>query len=325
MIVTRSPLRISLGGGGTDLPSYYKKYGGFLIAAAINKYVYISIAETFNKKFILKYSSLEEVKKINDIHHPLFRETLKKMNIKTPLNISSHADIPSGTGLGSSGSFTVSLVSALAYLKNVKIKKNVLAETACDIEIRKLNEPVGKQDQYVATYGGLNSYNFQKNNKVLVKKIDISRDKLLKLNKNLTIFFSGYSRSSYTILKKQNIETKKINKSMIDNLHQIKEFGILSLKYIQNNNFREFGKLMHEHWMYKKKRSKFITNNKIDTYYDYGIKNGALGGKLIGAGGGGFLMFYTEDPAFLENRFSKIGLKKLDYQFDFEGSKLIAK
>jgi len=190
MIVTRSPLRISLGGGGTDLPSYYKKYGGFLIAAAINKYVYISIAETFNKKFILKYSSLEEVKKINDIHHPLFRETLKKMNIKTPLNISSHADIPSGTGLGSSGSFTVSLVSALAYLKNVKIKKNVLAETACDIEIGKLNEPVGKQDQYVATYGGLNSYNFQKNNKVLVKKIDISRDKLLKLNKNLIIFFS---------------------------------------------------------------------------------------------------------------------------------------
>ena len=325
MIVTRSPLRISLGGGGTDLPSYYKKYGGFLIAAAINKYVYISIAETFNKKFILKYSSLEEVKKINDIHHPLFRETLKKMNIKTPLNISSHADIPSGTGLGSSGSFTVSLVSALAYLKNVKIKKNVLAETACDIEIGKLNEPVGKQDQYVATYGGLNSYNFQKNNKVLVKKIHISRDKLLKLNKNLIIFFSGYSRSSYTILKKQNIETKKTNKSMIDNLHQIKEFGILSLKYIQNNNFREFGKLMHEHWMYKKKRSKFITNNKIDTYYDYGIKNGALGGKLIGAGGGGFLMFYTEDPAFLENRFSKIGLKKLDYQFDFEGSKLIAK
>lgn len=257
MIITRSPLRISLGGGGTDLPSYSEKYGGFLIAAAINKYVYISIAETFNKKFILKYSSLEEVKKIEDIRHPLFKATLKKMNIKTPLNMSSHADIPSGTGLGSSGSFTVSLVSALAYFKNINMNKNELAETACDIEIRKLNEPVGKQDQYVAAHGGLNSYNFQKNNKVLVKKIDIPRQKLLKLNKNLVIFFSGYSRSSHTILKRQNIETKKINKLMINNLHKIKEFGMLSLKYIINDNFIEFGKLMHEHWMYKRDQSLF--------------------------------------------------------------------
>jgi len=325
MIIARSPLRISLGGGGTDLPSYYKKHEGFLIAATINKYVYISLAETFNQKFIIKYSDFEEQKKITNIKHPLFRETLRKMNVKTPLNISSHADIPAGTGMGSSGCFAVTLINALSYYQGKRLSSRKMAELACHIEIDKLNEPVGKQDQYTAAFGGLNSYEFLRDGSVLIKKIKISKEKIKKLKNNLIIFFTGYSRSSYKILQKQDSNTKALNKLMLNNLHQIKKIGLESKKILENGNLNDFGRIMHEHWQYKKERSQFMTNKKIDFLYNFAIKNGALGGKLIGAGGGGFLLFYTNDSKLLEKKFAKLGFPKTDFQFDFEGSQLVVK
>ena len=323
MLISKSPLRISLGGGGTDLPSYYKKYGGFLISATINKHIYISIAETFNKKFIIKYSSFEEVNQITKIKHPLFREILKIMEIKTPLNISSHADIPSGTGMGSSGCFAVTLINALSSYQGKNLSKKKIAELACHIEIDKLKEPVGKQDQYTAVFGGLNSYEFKQNGRVLIKKINVSKERIQKLKNNLIIFFTGYSRSSYKILKKQDETTRTLDKSMLNNLHKIKEFGLQSKKILENGNLNDLGRIMHEHWEYKKERSQFMTNNKIDNLYSIARKNGALGGKLIGAGGGGFLMFYSENVNLIKKKFLNLGIKKMDFDFDFEGTKIL--
>ena len=324
MIVTRSPLRISLGGGGTDLPSYYNKEGGFLIAATINKYIYISLAETFNNKFLIKYSSFEESDNINSLKHPLFREILKMFKIKTPLIITSHADIPAGTGLGSSGAFAVTLIKALsAYKKNNLTKKNI-ADLACDIEINKLKEPVGKQDQYTASHGGLNSYEFTKDGNVLIKKLKLPKSRIKQLRKKLIIFFTGYSRNSYKILKKQDDSTKKLDHKMLENLNMVKQFGYETKRILECGKLNDLGKIMHQHWMYKKERSSSMTNKKIDHYYDYGIKNGALGGKLIGAGGGGFLMFYTNNSILLEKKFKKFGLKKLEFDFESSGTQLIS-
>ena len=253
MIISRSPLRISLGGGGTDLPSYYKKKGGYLIAASINKYIFISIGKNFNNKFILKYSKSESHLDINDIKHPLFRETLKYFHIKTPINIASHADIPSGTGLGSSGSFTVCLINAILRLQNKNYSKKKISEIAFEIEHNILREPVGKQDQYACAVGGVNQFYFNKNNSVSIKKINLSNNSLNNLNKNLVIFFTGYSRDSYKILNFQNKQTLKLNKDMIKNLDMIKEIGKNSKKALEKKNFNEFGEIMNYHWQLKKK------------------------------------------------------------------------
>lgn len=322
MIISRSPLRISLGGGGTDLPSYYKKKSGYLIAASINKYIYISVGRNFNNKFLLKYSKSESVFDINKIKHPLFRETLKYFNIKTPINIASHADIPSGTGLGSSGSFTVCLINAILNLKNKSYSKKKISEIAFEIEHKILNEPVGKQDQYACAIGGINEFYFNKNNSVSIKKINLSKNLLNNLNKNLVIFFTGYSRESYKILDFQNKQTLKLNKDMIKNLDMIKEIGKNSKKALEKKNFNEFGEIMNYHWQLKKKRSPNMTNKRIDYLYDYAIDNGAIGGKLIGAGGGGFLMFYSKRPNQLIGAF-KNKLSQLDYKFDHVGLKII--
>jgi len=323
MIISRSPLRISLGGGGTDLPSYYKKFGGYLIAGSINKYIYISLAETFNKKFILKYSKNEEVKNINNIKHPIFRETLRYLKIKTPLNISSHADIPAGTGLGSSGCFTVSLIKALSCFASIKITNKQIAEFASEIEINILKEPVGKQDQYTAAYGGINEYFFYKNGFVEVQKLKIKNDIIKKLQKNLVIYFTGYSRKSSKILVTQNNQTISHNNIMIKNLHEVKELAYDFKRYLLKGDLDSFGNLMDIHWELKKKRSKFMTNRKINYIYDFARSHGALGGKLVGAGGGGFLIFYTNNPLYLKKKLSSKRLSNVDFKFDFEGTKII--
>ena len=321
MIIAKSPLRISLGGGGTDLPSYYKVRGGKLIAAAINKHVYISIAQTFNKKFILKYSKLEETTNLKSLKHPIFREVLKLLEIKTPLNISSHADIPSGTGLGSSGSFTVSLIKALYEFKKKKISSEKLAQLACKIEIDILNEPIGKQDQYIAAYGGLKEFTFRKNGSVEVRNLKIKN--LEKLEKNLLIFFTGYTRNASSILSTQNKKTKCFDKDMIRNLDEIKEMGIFSKSALLRGNFIEYGNILNEHWKLKKKRSNLMSNKKINYLYDYAIRNGAIGGKLIGAGGGGFLMFYSNNKKKLEKSFLSKGILKMNYKFDMRGTEIL--
>ena len=323
MIFSKAPLRLSIGGGGTDLPSYYQKKNGFLISAAINKYIYITVGQTFNKKFLLKYSNFEEVKNINKIKHPLFRETLKDLDIKIPVNISSHADIPSGSGLGSSGCFTVALIRALSEIKGLKMSKKEIAERACKIEIKKLNEPVGKQDQYSSAFGGLRSYQFKKNGEIIAKKINIKPKKLKSFKNSLSIYFTGILRNSYDILKTQDQKSKIMDKEMISNLDMVKEMGLNTKYILEKGNLVDYGYLLNDHWNFKKKRSSKMTNKFINNLYDYALNNGAIGGKLMGAGGGGFLIFFSKNSNELEQAFKKIKINKLDFQFDIDGVKLL--
>lgn len=325
MIITRSPLRISLGGGGTDLPSYYKEHGGFLIAAAIDKYVYITMHKTFQQELILKYSQLEKVPNLADIQHPIIRESIKAIELnELGMEITSMADIPAGTGLGSSGSFTTALLKALhTYKKNI-IHTEVLAEQACDIEINRLGEPIGKQDQYIAAFGGVTCFQFHPNGKVEAWPLKVSTETLYNLEDNLLLFFTGYSRSASSILKEQNDKSKQNNKEMTENLHYVKELGKQSQVALENGDLHAFGELMNVHWEHKKKRSGSMSNGKIDEWYEIAMKNGAVGGKLIGAGGGGFLMFYAEDKMKLRHAMMEQGLQEVRFRFDFEGTKVVA-
>lgn len=324
MIITRSPLRISLGGGGTDLPSYYSKHGGFLIAAAIDKYVYITLHDTFVEDLIVKYAKMERVSHAREIQHPIIRTAMELLEIDGKyLEISSMADIPAGTGLGSSGSFTTALLKALHAYKKSIIPQRELAEEACHIEIDKLNEPIGKQDQYIAAMGGIICMTFNNDGRVEVSPLKISNETLYSLEDNLMMFFTGYSRSASSILKEQDDKSKKDEKEMTENLHFVKEIGYKSLKAFESGDLDEFAKLMNIHWEYKKERSGSMTNPKIDEWYKLGLENGALGGKLIGAGGGGFLMFYAEDRIRLRKVMHESGLQEVRFQFDFEGSNIV--
>ncbi len=325
MIITRSPLRITLGGGGTDLPSYYETYGGFLIAAAIDRYVYITLHDTFQQEFIIKYSRLERVNTISTIEHPIIRESLRLTEIDEAgsLELTSMADIPAGTGLGSSGSFTTALLKALhAHQKNL-IHPAELAEQACHIEIDRLGEPIGKQDQYIAAYGGLTCFEFGKDGKVRAWPLRIPEDKRYDLEDNLLLFFTGYSRSASVVLKEQNDRSKTMDHDMLANLHFVKELAVESQQALEGGDLKEFARLMNVHWQNKKKRSNNMSNLHINELYDYALANGAMGGKLIGAGGGGFLMFYTEEKTRLRHAMKEHGLKEVRFKFDFEGTKLL--
>lgn len=324
MIITRSPLRITLGGGGTDLPSYYSEFGGFLVAAAIDKYVYITLHKTFKPGFILKYSQLEHAMEPGEIKHPIIREALKAAGFEQDyLEITSMADIPAGTGLGSSGSFTTALLKGLHSYKRNLIHPNELAEQACDIEINKLGEPIGKQDQYIASYGGITCFTFNKDGSVSAEPLKISKETLFDLEDNLLLFFTGYSRSASSILKEQDDKSKNKSKDMIENLHFVKDLGFKSRKALEAGDLNEFGRLMNTHWEYKKKRSGSMSNTKINDWYKLAVLNGAVGGKLIGAGGGGFLMFYAHDKKKLRHVMMQEGLEEVRFRFDFEGTKAV--
>lgn len=324
MIITRSPLRISLGGGGTDLPSYYQRHSGFLIAAAIDKYVYITLHQTFVQELIIKYSRLERVHSVDEVQHPIVREALRLVSLSEPnLEITSMADIPAGTGLGSSGSFTTALLKALHTHKKHLIHPRELAEQACHIEIERLGEPIGKQDQYIAAYGGLTCLQFLPNGQVEAWPLNISSETLYNLEDNLLLFFTGYSRSASSILKEQNDKSKQSDQSMIDNLHFVKELGYQSKDALEAGDLHHFAKLMNVHWEHKKQRSGGMSNGDIDHWYGLAMENGALGGKLIGAGGGGFLMFYTEDKTRLRHAMAQTVLREVRFRFDFEGTKVV--
>jgi D-glycero-alpha-D-manno-heptose-7-phosphate kinase len=324
MIITRSPLRISLGGGGTDLPSYYREHSGFLIAAAIDKYVYINVHRRFVEGFLLKYSSLEEAATIEDIRHPIIREALKLVDIQERnLEITSMADIPAGTGLGSSGSFTTALLKALHALKKNLVHPAELAEQACCIELEKLREPIGKQDQYISAYGGIASFRFLPDGRVEAAPLKISEETLFNLEDNLLLFFTGYSRSASAILKEQDDKSKQADPGMIENLHFIKDLGKRSQKALEAGELKEFAELMDVHWQRKKERSRGMSNEEIDAWYDCAMANGALGGKVIGAGGGGFLMFYADDKVKLRHAMREKGLTEVRFRFDFEGTKIL--
>jgi len=325
MIITRSPLRISLGGGGTDLPSYYEEHGGFLVAAAIDQHVYINVHRRFEDGFLLKYSQLEEVGSVDEIRHPIIRESLKLVGVtQRNLEIASMADIPAGTGLGSSGSFTTALLKALHTLRKNIVRPAEIAAQACEIEMQKLHEPIGKQDQYIAAVGGVTSFHFLPGGSVEILPVELAEETLFNLQDNLLLFFTGYTRSASKILKEQDEKTRSLDKGMVENLHYIKELGVQSKDALEAGELREFARLMDVHWQRKKERSGGMSNPKINALYDYALQNGALGGKLIGAGGGGFLMFYTEEITRLRRAMRQQGLRELRFRFDFEGTKVVA-
>ncbi|MEO8371203.1 MAG: galactokinase [Candidatus Solibacter sp.] len=326
MIITRSPLRISLGGGGTDLPSYYREHGGFVLSAAIDKYVYITLHETFQPEFLIKYSATEVVQTVDQIKHPIIREALRMVTVNAPhLEIISLSDIPAGTGLGSSGSFTVALLRALHTLNKEFVPRSVLAEQACRIEIDILGEPIGKQDQYISSFGGITAFEFRQDDSVDVTPLQISQETLYNLEDNLLLFFTGFTRSASAILSEQDQKTRGGDRGMIDHLHQIKQFGYESKTALEQGDLRRFADIMHEHWERKKYRSQSMTNPTIDGLYGMARANGALGGKLIGAGGGGFLMFYTEDKTRLRHAMLEAGLREVRMRFDFEGTQLVTR
>jgi D-glycero-alpha-D-manno-heptose-7-phosphate kinase len=324
MIITRSPLRISLGGGGTDLPSYYQQHGGFLIGAAIDRYVYIALNPTFTPKLLLKYSKMELVQNIDEVEHPIIREALRLAGLTQPaLEISSMADIPAGTGLGSSGSFTTALLKALhAYQKN-PIRPEALAQQACHIELDVLHEPIGKQDQYIAAFGGITCFQFDPDGTVKAWPLKLSDETLYNLEDNLLLFFTGFARSASAILKEQDDKSKGADGGMIENLHAVKELGRQSQAALEAGDLLEFGRLMDAHWQNKRKRSRSMSNAQIDAWYNLAMANGAVGGKITGAGGGGFLMFYARDKARLRQAMRQTGLTEVRFRFDFEGTKVL--
>jgi D-glycero-alpha-D-manno-heptose-7-phosphate kinase len=325
MLITRTPLRISLGGGGTDLPSYYRRFGSVVLSAAINKYIYIGINRTFTPDYFLKYSELERVERARDIRHPIIREALMAHEVGPSLEIVSLADVPAGTGLGSSGTFTVGLLRTLYAFKREHVVTSALAEEACDIEINRLCRAVGKQDQYIAAFGGLTCLEFKPDDSVTVSPVRISNATLHDLEERLLLFFTGYSRDADAMLEDQRSRTEGGDPGMIDNLHKVARIGCEIRDALEKGDTARFAALMHGHWVRKRGRRQGMSTSNIDRWYEVGRKNGALGGKLVGAGGGGFLMFYASDPPALRRAMTAEGLTELRFSFDHDGSSVIVR
>jgi D-glycero-alpha-D-manno-heptose-7-phosphate kinase len=324
MIIARSPLRITLGGGGTDLASYYEQREGFLLAAAIDKYVYVSVMRPFRPGIYLKYSSLEHVEQVADVRHPIIRVALRLQDMPSPqIEITTLADIPAGTGLGSSGSFTTALLKALYAHQRKAVQSHELAELACHIEIERLGEPIGKQDQFVAAYGGISGFTFHTDHRVSVQPLRISPGTLYELEDNLLLFFTGFNRAAGTILRDEQQRSQAGDADMLSNLDHVKQLGLRSRDALERGDLTRFGELLNEQWEYKKRRSPGTSNAQIDAWYSLALGNGAVGGKLVGAGGGGFLMFYAADRSRLRQVMAGAGLEEVRFRFDFEGTKVV--
>lgn len=325
MIISRAPVRITLGGGGTDLESYYSKYGGFLIAAAIDRYVFISANKRFYDSIRLSYSQTEIVDSVADIKHRIFREALKLLKIDGGIELVSIADVPANCGLGTSSSFTVSLLNALHTYNRDFVTQKQLAEEACHIEIDVLGEPIGKQDQYIAALGGITCLTFEKNGEVIIEPLRISDDTLDQLENNILLFHTGIERSASEILSEQDEKSKENDPKTIENLHRIKQIGLETRRVLEGGDIDKFGELLHVHWETKRKRSQKMTSAFIDECYELARNSGALGGKIMGAGGGGFFMFYchSNDKSRLSQAMKKLGLRPMKFHFDFEGTKIL--
>lgn len=324
MIISRAPVRISLGGGGTDLESYYSRRGGFLIAAAIDKYVFISANKRFYNSIRLSYSQTEIVKSVEDVKHRIFRECLKHLGVNNGIELVSIADVPANSGLGSSSSFTVSVLNSLHAYKRDFVSQKQLADEACHIEIDILGEPIGKQDQYISSFGGITALTFERNGNVIVEPIKIAEESLNDLERNILLFSTGIERSASDILSEQNQKSKDGNNDIIETLDQIKSIGLETKRAFESDDLDKFGKLLDDHWQIKKNLSNKITNNFIDDCYKLAMSNGASGGKIMGAGGGGFFMFYcNENQKKLISAMREKGLKPMRFRFDFEGAKIL--
>jgi len=325
MIITRTPLRISLGGGGTDLPSYYSRRGGVVVSAAINRYIYIAINRTFTDDYFIKYSELERVTSVDSIQHPIVREALVRHDIGPSIEVVSLADIPAGTGLGSSGAFTVGLLRAIYAVKREHIAANALAEEACFIEIDRLGRPVGKQDQYIAAFGGLTCFEFDTAGRVHVSPLQIPHQSMLDLEERLLLFFTGYARDAESQLQKQKEHSEHGDSAMLSNLDTVARIGWKVKEVLEAGDTAEFAALMREHWESKRRRSEGMSSERIDAWYERAMANGATGGKLVGAGGGGFLMFYASDPPSLRNAMREEGLAEVRFTFDHDGSTVMVR
>lgn len=319
MIITRTPLRISLGGGGTDIPSFYRQNDhGFLIAAAISKYVYISVNENFENNILLRYSEVEKVNSVDLVRHPLLRECLIASGVTGKIEISSMADVPSGTGLGSSGSFCVGALKALSLHNHKNLSALELAELACDIEINRLGEPTGKQDQYISAFGGISTFSFNSDGSVIHEFIQISKQTRQNIEENLLLFYTGIQRSASTALSTEEVHESSKNKN--DNLVETRNIGYTTRDILTSGDMEAFGQILTEQWKLKHHRQPSKLHQQIDEWIQIGISSGALGGKLVGAGGGGFLLFYAERKNELRKAMEKIGLIELDFRIDNEGT-----
>ncbi len=326
MILARAPYRISLGGGGTDLPSYYSQHGGFILSAAINKYLYIYLNRPAADEFIrLKYSRYEQATSPDEIEHDLVRPTLKLLNLSGSLEIASMADVPAGTGLGSSGTYLVALLTALYELKRERVPTQFLAEQACHIEIELAGHPSGKHDPYLSAFGGFTCLDIEKDGSVKVSSLNISVTTIEDFRNNILIFFTGQTRSSSEILQEQKQDTEKKDSTVVDSLHFTKELGYRIKEALEKGDVEGFGLMLHEHWENKKKRSGKISDGNIDRWYNMVKDCGGLGGKIMGAGGGGFFMFYcpTNVKAKVRDILMKEGLRELPYDFDYDGAKVL--
>jgi len=324
MLIVRAPLRITLGGGGTDILSYYSMYGGFTVTAAIDKYIYIIADDRFDPEFRISYSKTEIVDKAENVSHPIFREALQLLGPLHSLELISIAYLPAKTGLGSSGTFTVALLNALHAIKNERIPPSVLAEEACDIIMNKLKEPSGKQDEYTAAYGGINSYTITMDGAVNVNPLKISRTTASEMETQLLLFYTGITRESKLVLESQSKAAAEKKPITIDYYHKIKQIGLDSRQALENGDIKQFGVLLNDHWHAKKALAPNATTPEIDAIYNLAMKNGATGGKIMGAGGGGFFMFHCDsDRTKLTETLRKHGLRRLDFRFEYEGSKII--
>ncbi len=325
MIITRTPLRITLGGGGTDLPSYYEQRGGAVLSAAIDKYIYVAVNRTFKEDYFLKYSELERVDEVHKIQHPIIREALKLHDVGPALELISLADIPAGTGLGSSGAFTVGVLNTLYALKREYIAAGPLAEEACHIEIERLKRAVGKQDQYIAAFGGLTNFEFEKDGRVHVEPLMIAQETMMDLEERLLLFFTGYARDAEHILEDQKSRSEKGDEEMLANLDKVAELGRETKEALEAGDTHRFGELMDVHWQNKRKRSEGMSSDAVDRWYEAGKNAGAIGGKLVGAGAGGFLLFYAEDQGSLRKAMANEGLGEIRFSFDHDGSRLVVR
>ena len=321
MIITKTPFRISFAGGGSDLASYYSQFGGAVVSTTINKYIYLSMHPYFFQNgYILKYSKTENIENVDEIEHPIIREVFKKYNI-IGVDFNSSSDIPAGTGLGSSSAFTCGLIQLCNAYKELYKNKEEIAREACEVEIDLLKEPIGKQDQYACACGGLSYIEFEANGSVSIERLFLPYDGYKKLEKNLMLFYTGKSRSASSILidqKKNVIEGIKL-----ENLHKMVKLAHQLKNELLNNNIDSMGDILHQNWMYKKELALDISNDTIDNYYQFAIKNGAVGGKLLGAGGGGFLLFYVKEENHKRFRKAMTYIKELPIEFDNMGTNII--